>query len=609
MTTINVNYPVQDPTPSMLIRERLEVRPRSTDIERSLRAEVRDPLWMLTRQWQFGEFKGEDAGSAVFTKFEYTTKKIKTIPVPGTGGLPYDGKLPLDTIVQAVKAPMDIALRIEIGRFWFKLLDANSNTTNNLSQYKSTFILRFPLENPESVTDLNRHTYLASNNEATSLLITSRTRVCDGGKLIEYLELNANLGAGDSISSLVTVTINANDLQRMKDLGVELLAWYRKNYSTPLGSDDFWNPNSLSYEAKINIEKSNTKSDQFNIVQNTQGDIDWFAFDKLPGDVSQTNTVVTPDKKTLILSEINFPGMPRSRYWEFEDGSVDFAKYDEKSTDLARIVMNEFALLYSNDWSVIPLKLPYGTKTTINSLKVKDVFGLTTIVEGAGKGQDDDWQKWRMYNSSTKGVDPYQIGDIELFLPPLLPESLESEPIETINFIRDEMANMVWAIEKVVPNELGGGKNGYDAALQFRKAFEKFKPGINVVPQTFEKPDVPLKYELTTNVPENWIPMLPVNSSANVNQPELKLQRGAMLRYIKGYENSAVRPRTYLMRKQASPYLVNEEEVPRSGVIISSKYQRTRWYDGRIILWYKHTRTIGKGEGASQLKYDQVGYK
>ena len=44
---------------------RLEGRPRTADFERSLRAEVRDPLWFLTRQWQFGEFQGEDAGSPI----------------------------------------------------------------------------------------------------------------------------------------------------------------------------------------------------------------------------------------------------------------------------------------------------------------------------------------------------------------------------------------------------------------------------------------------------------------------------------------------------------------------------------------------------------------
>jgi hypothetical protein len=42
---------------------RLEPRPRSPEVADTLAAKIRDPLWMLTRQWQFGEFQGEDAGS------------------------------------------------------------------------------------------------------------------------------------------------------------------------------------------------------------------------------------------------------------------------------------------------------------------------------------------------------------------------------------------------------------------------------------------------------------------------------------------------------------------------------------------------------------------
>jgi hypothetical protein len=44
----------RDPIPIVRGWNRLEGRPRSTDFERSLRAEVRDPLWFLTRQWQYG---------------------------------------------------------------------------------------------------------------------------------------------------------------------------------------------------------------------------------------------------------------------------------------------------------------------------------------------------------------------------------------------------------------------------------------------------------------------------------------------------------------------------------------------------------------------------
>ena len=50
--------------PTVMMWNRIEGRPRATkDFDRAFKAEVRDPLWMLSRQWQMGEFEGDDAGS------------------------------------------------------------------------------------------------------------------------------------------------------------------------------------------------------------------------------------------------------------------------------------------------------------------------------------------------------------------------------------------------------------------------------------------------------------------------------------------------------------------------------------------------------------------
>ena len=43
--------------PTIMLWNRLEGRPRKEDFDRALRAEVRDPLWMLAKQWQMGEFE------------------------------------------------------------------------------------------------------------------------------------------------------------------------------------------------------------------------------------------------------------------------------------------------------------------------------------------------------------------------------------------------------------------------------------------------------------------------------------------------------------------------------------------------------------------------
>lgn len=74
---------------------RLEPRPRSPNIDRALAAEIRDPLWMLTRQWQVGEFQGEDAASPVDVTLK-TRSSLATGWRP-TGGapLPFSGGLEL----------------------------------------------------------------------------------------------------------------------------------------------------------------------------------------------------------------------------------------------------------------------------------------------------------------------------------------------------------------------------------------------------------------------------------------------------------------------------------------------------------------------------------
>ena len=54
--------------PAITRWNRLEGRPRTHDFDRALHAEVRDALWMLSRQWQLGEFVGDDAGSPVLAR-------------------------------------------------------------------------------------------------------------------------------------------------------------------------------------------------------------------------------------------------------------------------------------------------------------------------------------------------------------------------------------------------------------------------------------------------------------------------------------------------------------------------------------------------------------
>ena len=55
---------------------RLEPTPRATGIEEGLAARIHDPLWLLTRQWQLGEFHGQDAGTPAIVEVAGKTTVI-----------------------------------------------------------------------------------------------------------------------------------------------------------------------------------------------------------------------------------------------------------------------------------------------------------------------------------------------------------------------------------------------------------------------------------------------------------------------------------------------------------------------------------------------------
>src|SRR6187399_3208603 len=100
---------------------RLEGRPRAVEFDRSLRAEVRDPLWFLTRQWQYGEFEGEDAGSPIDARIAYRTEKVDQYAT-GDRNEPYDTATPLEVRVEREAVPFDLTLHMQAARIFERLL-------------------------------------------------------------------------------------------------------------------------------------------------------------------------------------------------------------------------------------------------------------------------------------------------------------------------------------------------------------------------------------------------------------------------------------------------------------------------------------------------------
>jgi hypothetical protein len=282
---------------------------------------------------------------------------------------------------------------------------------------------------------------------------------------------------------------------------------------------------------------------------------------------------------------------------------------------LAKLLFIEFGLVYSNDWFIVPFTVAAGSLVSVRGIAVTTVFGERFWIERAGSAATDAWQRWSLFTLDDRNPTP-TAGDTPLLMLPTVPKVQDGPLLEEVLMIRDEMANMVWGIEKTIPAADGQGRSGATAGRETRQYHERLvKAGPSAVAPPLLENDARIRYELMSAVPEHWIPFIAVRASGS--QPASELQRGSIPRVIEGdpvrpFAN--VKPRTSLLRPgldtlQPAPFLVPEEEVSRSGARVLLQFRRARGADGRALVWLAARKRVGRGEGSGGLSFDRIADK
>jgi hypothetical protein len=539
--------------PMKLLRgwKRLEGRPRVADFERSLRAEVRDPLWFLARQWQFGEFQGEDAASPIDVAIGMRSAPLATLRI-GDDESAYDPAVPLETRVEREGVPFDLTLHMQASRCLTRLL-----TARFIGHLLQAFVAEWPLA-AGSVSG-------QAHADADRLFAAGAEFLFDTGKLLTRVR------AGTFAAAAAAMTASITERGLLVSAADELRDWFDRTYGQTRTEPPAWRPERLSYQFRCETaagpDRATLTADEYQ-----GGMLDWYAFDM----AAPTPAAGAPaDAATLsfLPTGIDFAGMPSARFWEMENSRTEFGRIDANTNDLAKLLLAEFVLLFSNDWCVTPLELNIGTFSRIDGVLVTDVFGDQTWVRAANRGAGASWHNWSMYLLT--GDDDQSPG---LFLAPALTSTVEAPPIEQVQFIRDEMANMVWAIEQRLASRLG------DGLLQGRGTGRS----AAVAAET--------RYVLGTSVPDNWRPFIPVHLPGS--QRSIRLQRAQLPGPVR-------EPQAEVLRV-AGHYFLEEEEVPRAGRIVQRIFQRSRWHDGSTFLWLGRRSQTGRGEGSSGLAFDHI---
>jgi hypothetical protein len=157
--------------PAVVNWNRLEGRPRQEDFARSLKAEIRDPLWMVCRQWQFGELRGENTGSAIKATLQLRVTRLDSYAPASNAASPYDDTLPLEVRVEREPIPMALGLRVQIGRHFGRL-------AGNLwsGSIKAAYLARYPIA---ASADPERAAQLASDTKARAYFSAVEGRIAD----------------------------------------------------------------------------------------------------------------------------------------------------------------------------------------------------------------------------------------------------------------------------------------------------------------------------------------------------------------------------------------------------------------------------------------------
>ena len=529
---------------------RIESSNINSDYARNFRAEVRDGLWMLCRQWQLGEFIGEDAG----TPFKVIVEAARASALPGDK---FQSQ-PLEPFVEAEGFQDNLYTRIHTGQYLQTLLKEK----NIITEFQKEF----------GIQKIDPDT-LKSQPEAYQLYLAIKDTQIDGLAVWKAMGNNFDASGLKNWIAIKFTTPSKRDEIANKIRNYQI--WFANRYPELA----YWKTRSLDYHFKLTTDSVNDPELYADAYPG--GKLDW---DDITIENPNSLSNVTHSNE-FIPTPCTYKGMPAVRWWEMEDGAVNLRKVDVAKTGILDTLFLEFGLLYGNDWLLIPYRMPAGEVCRIHKIRIQDVFGeFIEVNDASGQATNGNFALFKQ----SKNRDLF-------YLFPAISNLLESKPIEQVHFMRDEMANMVWAVESILPDQLGAGIPGGKLS---RTLDDQISSGDGL-----------LQYQLASPVPDHWTPFISVPLPG---KKDATIFQRAKMPYGSTYKGMILSKNTTPLTDQNNTlpgYYINEEEISRLGSVVTRSYQRTRGPMGEIYVWIGRKNGVGRGEGSSGLVFDSLKYK
>ena len=573
---------------------RLEPRSRSDDLTPSLEGRVHDPAWLLGRQWQVGEFVGEDAGTPVRLDLAVQAAPIVAYRA-GSQVVATSPGTPLDALAGGEpRAAMTLAEAAEAGAELAELLAEQGCSPAGVG----AVVAAHPLPGPVAGT---------ADDEGLEFLALLAGRLPDAAVLEPVLREAARTGQAPA-----ALGVPDGDAEAAVQAAIAWVAWRDSLERTAPAGGDAWRDDHLEHTFTLGVQPAAGDGTPFALSAPAwTGDrLDWYDLDVDRDAVPPARPMDAPPLDPLpgvnpatgrvevagLPAPLGYLGMPAARWWQFEDASVAFAQITAAPTDLARMLVVEFASVYSNDWYLWPLVLPVGAVHTVTRLTVTNTFGESTDAElvpsSAAGSTTADWQMFRPTERRQGGSTAAYAG---LVLAPALASPVTGAPVEEVLLLRDELANLAWAVETSVPGADGRPFDRHTAAARSPDGLPaSTAPG----PDQAAGDTAELRYRFATDVPVHWFPLVPAPGGAPMFE-RLLLRRVDIDGTVRG-----VPPLGRILRPD--PLRIWQEEVPREGALVTRRRILARGTDGTPHVWTGRVKRAGRGQSSSGLRYDDA---
>lgn len=562
---------------------RLDVSPDDPTLVEGLRAEVADPVWLVAVQRALGETLGVDGGSPVAADLTTSTATVNgwlpRLP-DGSDAKPLPTG-PLEVVLEDERQPDDSdmphALRLATlaGRQYLRLLGTSG--PDELTAYRADLMTKYPLG-----TDLDP-------DVGDPLLTLAPGRTVDGRAL--YRDLDTALRENQPPALPAEPQVAAENVAQVTKAAQAFLAWFDAVVGGGGAGTSAWLPERFEYQLSLRCGAAEDPEDDdvFVADQFASGFLDWYDFDLaatgIPGGPAEAGA--TPPQTTRYLPvAVNFHGAPVSSHWTFEDASVELGAAQASPEDLATMVVIDFAVRYTNDFFIIPLALTPGTYTGVQSLTVTDTFDEPLVIDPASQ----EGGQFRLFEHVRQGSDE-RIPAI--LIPPAVTGVLEGAAFETVLLLRDEVADICWALEKKV---LGNAGEPIDLSALLAQSRPTPAPPIAPDPASAGR----LHYQLRATLASNWYPIVVTDPDDPTHLHVVKLEP------LPDQGPQPSPSSRVLTELAASATGVPTEEITRDGLTVERWWRYARSHDGTQYLWAARRALPARPTAMPNLGFDQA---